>query len=432
LRSYGRIFAFTGWSLAAFGFFYAWVLRVSPSVMIEPLMADFGVGGALLGVLSGLYFYTYAALQAPAGIVMDRWGPRRALTVTTAITALGCLLFGWAPTIEIAYVGRLLIGAGVAFAFLGSLMLASVWFPPRRFAMFSGLGMGIGLLGGIAGQAPLALLIEGIGWRPTMTFLGASALVLAAAMWLLIRDRPIDAPPRLASENREPVLRGLWLVVRRPQTLLIAAFAGLMSAPMLTFGALWGVPYTMQAFGLSKSEAATAIAPILFGWTAGAPVWGWFSDRIGLRKMPMLCGALAGLLSISIAIYLPGIPLTLYSILLFFVGFGGASMAVCYALAREHNAQGGTGAALGFINMVSVLGGALFQPLVGWLLDQQWDGTLRDGARVYAADAYRTAFFVLPGLFVTGLAALAAVRETYCRPISTPGPEAAAATAPAR
>lgn len=411
------------WSLAAFGFFFAWVLRVSPSVMVEPLMAEFRVGGALLGTLSGLYFYTYAILQAPAGLAMDRWGPRRALAAAAFVTAAGSALFAWAPGIEVAYLGRLLIGGGVAFAFLGSLVLASAWFPPRRFAMFSGLGMGIGLLGGIAGQAPLAIAVDAIGWRDTMMVLAAAALVLMAAMWLVVRDGPQPRVARAPSADGESVLRGLWNVVRRPQTLYIAFFAGLMSTPLLAFGALWGVPYTMQAYGLSKVEAASVMAPILFGFTAGAPVWGWLSDRIGRRKRPMVSGALMGLAAMAIGIYVPGLPLALYSIVLFFIGFGAACMAVCYAAAREHNAKGGTGAALGFVNMISVLGGAVFQPLVGWLLDLQWDGKLAAGARVYDLAAYRNALLVMPGVYVLALVLVWRVRETWCRPYGAPAPE---------
>jgi MFS family permease len=408
------------WSLAAIGFFFAWVLRVSPSVMIEPLMADFQVGGALLGTLSGLYFYTYALLQAPAGLAMDRWGPRRALAIAACVTAAGCALFAAAPSIEMAYLGRLLIGGGVAFAFLGSLVLASAWFPPRRFAMFSGLAMGIGLLGGIAGQAPLALAVESLGWRETKMTLGALSLGLAAVMWLIVRDGPTARAPRGATTGGESVLRGLWKVMRHSQTLYIAAFSGLMSSTMLAFGALWGVPYTIQAFGLSKVEAASAMAPILFGFTAGAPAWGWLSDRIGRRKLPMLAGALTGVASTAAALYIPGLPLTIYSVLLFFVGFGGGAMAVSYAAAREHTAGGGTGAALGFVNMVSVLGGAVFQPLIGWLLDLQWDGKLADGARVYAAETFRKAFIVLPTLYALAFVFALRVRETFCRPYAAP------------
>jgi MFS family permease len=406
------------WLLAALGFFYAWVLRVSPSVMVEPLMADFQVGGALLGTLSGLYFWTYALLQAPAGLAMDRWGPRRALALAALVTAAGSATFGLAPTIEVAYLGRLLIGAGVGFAFLGSLVLASAWFPPRRFALFSGLGMAVGLLGGIAGQAPLAYVVSRAGWRDAILGLALGALVLAVATWLVVRDAPGGRRP--ARAGGEPVLRGLWNVVRRSQTLYIAGFAGLMSGPMLTFGALWGVPYTMQAYGLSKIEAASVMAPVLFGFTAGAPAWGWFSDRIGRRKTPMLLGALSGLAAIGAALYLPGLPLAVYSVLLFFIGFGGACMAVSYAAAREHNAGGSTGAALGFINMMAVIGGALFQPLVGWLLDLQWDGRLADGARVYGLESYRAAFLVLPGLYLLGLGFALRVKETWCRPLAAP------------
>jgi MFS family permease len=299
-------------------------------------------------------------------------------------------------------------------------VLASAWFPPRRFAMFSGLAMGIGLLGGIAGQAPLALAVENLGWRETKMTLGALALGLAVVMWLLVRDAPSPRAPRAAATGGENVLRGLWKVVRHSQTLYIAAFAGLMSSTMLAFGALWGVPYTMQAYGLSKVEAASTMAPILFGFTAGAPSWGWLSDRIGRRKLPMLAGAATGVASTAAALYIPGLPITIYSALLFFVGFGGGAMAVSYAAAREHTAGGGTGAALGFVNMVSVLGGAVFQPLIGWLLDLQWDGRLAGGARVYAAETFRNAFIVLPALY--GLAFLFAlrVRETFCRPYAAP------------
>jgi MFS family permease len=414
------------WAVAAAGFFFAWVLRVSPSVMIEPIMAEFAVGGALLGTLSGLYFYTYAILQAPAGLAMDRWGPRRALSLAALATAAGCVLFAAAPTIEIAYLGRLLIGGGVAFAFLGSLVLASAWLPLRRFALFSGLGMAIGLLGGIAGQAPMSLIVERAGWRDAMLVLGVAALGVAVATWLFVRDGPAPRAPRRANAGEPSVLRGLWDVVRRPQTLYIAGYAGMMASPMLAFGALWGVPYTMKAYGLGKFEAASVMAPILFGFTAGAPAWGWLSDRIGRRKLPMLAGACAGLAAMLAALYVPALPLAVYSVLLFFVGFGGAAMSLSYAVAREHNAGGGTGAALGFVNMCSVLGGAVFQPLIGWLLDLAWDGTLAGGARVYALDAYRTAFVVLPGVFVGALICLWRIRETRCRPYAAADAPAAA------
>src|SRR5262249_3357016 len=142
--------------------------------------------------------------------------------------------------------------------------------------------------------------------------------------------------------------------------------------------------------------------------------------------LPMLAGALTGCFAAASAIYIPGLPLAAYSVLLFFMGFGGASMAVSYAAAREHNATGGTGAPPGFVNLCPVPGGAVFQPLLGWLLDVQWDGRTVSGARVYAVEAYRMAFIVLPALSIAGFLCALRVRESWCRPYA-----ASAAAAPA-
>ncbi len=408
-----------GWALACLAFFYAWVLRVSPSVMIEPLMAEFQVGAALLGTLSGLYFYTYAFLQAPAGLALDRWGPRRALTVSTFVAGLGAALFGWAPSIEVAFLGRLLIGAGVAFAFVGGMMLVAAWFPPRRFAAASGLLMVGGMLGGVVGQAPLALLVRDIGWRNATLVLAVCAFALAALTWIVVRDRPPGAAaPRRHSAGIGAVVTELWIVVRRRQTLLLAAFTGLMASSLLMFGALWGVPFTMAVYDLDKATAASLLSTILIGWAVGAASWGWLSDRIGRRKAPMVAGAMIALAAMLAMLYLPRLPLAIYTVLLCLIGFGSSCMIVAYAATREHNASGATGGALGFVNMASVLGGAFFQPLVGWLLDLQWDGRLVEGARIYSAEAYRLALIVMPATLALGLVAIAGVRETHCRPVA--------------
>lgn len=181
---------YAGWTLAALYFFYAWILRVSPSVMVDELMRDFAVTGAILGNLSAVYFYAYAAIQMPVGMALDRWGPRRVLSIAALVAGVGAGLFAWAPGVQVAYLGRALIGGGCAFGLVGSMVLAAAWFPPRRFALLSGLALGIGFVGGIGGQAPLAVLVEAQGWRASLGMLAAGALVLSAATWLVTRDRP--------------------------------------------------------------------------------------------------------------------------------------------------------------------------------------------------------------------------------------------------
>ncbi len=406
------------WGLGALCFTYAFFHRVAPSVMVNDLMRDFAVGGAVLGNLSAVYFYAYVGLQIPVGLFIDRWGPRQVLTVTVALAACGSFLFAWADSLTVAYVGRALIGAGVAFGFVGGLALATNWFPTRRFALLSGLTMFAGMAGGIGGQAPQAALVEAFGWRDTVFWTGIAGLVLAALIWLVVRDRPPQA-----STSAEPaasgrtVMAGLRKVLRNPQTWVIALYGAMMSSSLLAFGSLWGVPYMMESYGLSRPAAAFSASLLLLGWALGGPATGWISDHLGRRKLPMVMGAAIGLVSIVTLLYVPGLPLIAVQALLVVNGAAGGSMVISYAAAREHN-PGPVGAAYGFTNMATVSGGALFQPFIGWLLDLNWEGAVHAGARVYSVAAYKTAFVTLPILFAIALFAALMIRETWCRPIT--------------
>ncbi len=409
------------WMLAAIFFFYAWILRVSPSVMVEQLMRDFAIGGAIIGNLSAFYFYAYAVLQVPVGMALDRWGARRVLSIALLLAAAGSALSAVAPTIEIAYAGRLLIGAGSAFAFVGSLVLAAAWFEPRRFAFLSGTGMAIGLVGGIVGQGPFAVLVDQEGWRSSLLLVAAGGGALALLSWAVIRDRPPGGPvtPLAHDANSGGTMRALWAVAKRRQTIIIACFAGCMSSPMLAFGTLWGVPYARVRFDLDQPTAAFYMASALFGFVFGGPFWGWISDRVGRRKPIMILGAVICCATMTALLYLPGVSAGVFRLLVVINGFGIAAMGVSYAVAREHNAGGGTGAALGLVNMAAVAGGALFQPIVGILLDNAWDGKMVAGARVYSIPAYDSAFLLLPALYVAAILLALMVRETYCRPVES-------------
>jgi MFS family permease len=154
------------WSLGALFFCYAFFQRVAPSVLVSDLMRDFGVGAAVLGNLSAFYFYAYAGMQLPLGVLVDNWGPRRILAGGALVCGLGTLMFATADTLGPAYLGRLLIGAGAGFAFVATMKLAGTWFPPRRFALMSGLTGMMGMAGAVAGQAPMAARAVPIRTRP--------------------------------------------------------------------------------------------------------------------------------------------------------------------------------------------------------------------------------------------------------------------------
>lgn len=400
------------WLVAALFFSYAFLQRVSPSVMVDELMRDFAVGAAILGNLSAFYFYAYAGLQIPVGVLMDRVGPRRLTTTAALLCATGSLVFALADSAATASLGRLLIGAGAAFSWVGVLTVITQWFPPHRFALLGGLAQAAAMGGAILGQAPLAAAVGGFGWRSTLWGLGLLAVFFAVALWLVIRDRAVTAA--------EPIgmTAGVRRVAGNSQTWLNALFGLTMTGPMLAFAGLWGVPWLTTVQGLERATAAATLSLMFVGWAFGAPLFGWASDYWRRRKPVMVAGATLAAASLALALYVPGLSLIAFSTLIIVHGFGASCMVLAFACAREHNPPALSSSAYGFINTAVVGSGALFQPLLGLLLDLHWDGTLAAGARVYSGTAYALAFAVLPvGCMVGALTALIG-RETFARPVA--------------
>lgn len=411
--------AWLPWLIWSFGpalFFYAWFQRVAPSIMIDQLMRDLGMSGAALGNLSAFYFYAYAGLQLPVGLLMDRYGPRRLLTAGAAVCAGGTLMFATAELVAIAYLGRLLVGVGAAFSFVGGLKLATTWLPARHFALASGLVMMSGMLGGMLGQAPMAAVVEQVGWRPALSASALAGLLLAALTWLVVRDHPPGMRAADARESLGTVLRTLGRVLGNRQNLLLAVVLAAMSAPLLGFAGLWGVAWLMQIHAMSRAEAAGLASLLLLGWAVGSPLAGALSDRLGRRKPPLIAALLLGALSLAAIIYLPAPSAATLGVLLVFAGACYGTMITGYAIARESNDAAVHGATFGFLNGAVVGSGALFQPLLGALLDLQWDGTLHAGAPLYDAAAYRNAFSALLAFLGIGAVAAIALRESAPRP----------------
>ncbi len=402
------------WFLGSLCFFFAFFQRVTPGVMVDELMRDFAVTAAVVGNLTAFYYYAYASLQIPIGVMVDRWGPRRMLTVAIALSAVGGLIFAATENLWLAYLGRMLIGVGSAVGWVGTLKLIAIWFPARRFALLSGMTSALGMVGAIAGQAPVAAMVDYFGWRGTLVIIAAMAIVLAAAIWLIVRDRPTVGGDAKTLSMGE-LMRGVRGTLKTPQTWIIAVLCGMLTAPQAAFAAVWGVPYLMQAFGLSRIEAAGTVSFLLLGWGIGSPLGGWFSDYIGRRKLPLLMGASIALVTMSCIVGIPGLPLGVVQGLLVVNGIGSATMVLCFATAREHNVAEAGSVAVALVNTATMAFSAASQPLIGWILDINWDGRMESGARVYDIVAFRWGLLALVGCGVFAVVAALLVRETYCR-----------------
>ncbi len=400
-----------GWATGALFFFYAWILRVAPSVMIDEMMRDLAVGGAVIGNLSAVYFFGYAGMQVPVGMLIDRFGPRRLMTMAALGCVAGCAIFALSAGISGVAVGRFVIGAAAAFSLVGAMAVAGLWFPAQRFALLSGLAMMMGMLGGVFGQAPFRLVVEALDWRGAVLALAMGGVGLAVAAWATVRDRPHEA------RASAPMLAGLGRVARNRQTWLIA-IAGLgTTGPLLGFASLWGVPYFVTTLGIDRTAAASITSTVFLGWALGAPLIGWASDRIGRRRSPFIAGLVVCIAAMSAILYVPGLSVPALMALCFICGFGGASQIVGFAAARENNPPALSATAIGLVNGLVTGAGALFQPLLGWLLDLNWKGEMAAGARLYDAGAYKIALSVIVVGCVVGFLCTLAMRETYCRPL---------------
>ena len=392
------------WSLAAIAFAYAFLHRVAPGVMVHDLMRDFAISGTMLGTLSALYFYPYFILQIPLGALLDTLGTRYLLSSALFLAAIGSVLFGSAQTIEMAYLGRFLIGIGSSVGFLAALNLAGNWFPSNRFALISGLTMLIAMMGAMLGQGPLAIFISNFGWRVSLWFLSIFGLILGLLVVLIVRNAPRTANNlQRTSKPFKQIIPNLRNASKSLEMWKIAFVAATMSAPMLTLGGLWGTPYLMSAYELGRSEAAFFTSFILFGWAFSAPIFGWLSDFLGRRKVILAGGS--GLLTIALGLIalIPN-PTILFTIILFtMVGVSGSVMVSAFALIREVTPNKFQGTSIGIVNAMTVASGAILQPLIGFILDLRWNGIMIDGARIFTQVDYRFSFMII---FFTSLLGL--------------------------
>ncbi|MBA2652600.1 MAG: MFS transporter [Tatlockia sp.] len=404
------------WGLGCLFYFYECLLQVSPSVMSNELMRDFGVTSQTLGILSGVYFYSYAAMQLPGGVLMDNFGPHRLITLATAICATSTIAFGLTDNFFMACIARLMIGFGSSFAAVGTMKLAANWFPANQFALLTGLMVTIGMLGAIGGEAPLALLIDNFGWRHSMIIMGTVGLVLTLLILLIAQDSPSrginKSRPHL---EEEPLTSSIFTLINNRQLWLIAVYGGLMYMSTPVFCGLWGVPFLMFKLGLTKATAANYISLVFIGWAIASPIWGAVSNRIGLRKPPLYIGSIGALITSLIFIYSPFKSGWITQIFLFLFGIFSAGFLPAFAVAKELCSRRYVATGLSFMNTMNMVGIALAQPLIGFILDRMWQGEIVDKVRVYPLEAYYFALSLLPLGILISILILPKIKETYCQ-----------------
>jgi predicted MFS family arabinose efflux permease len=409
------LFVWIMWLVVAFFYAYRYLLEVAPSVMVPDLMQNFAHDATLLGHLTAFYLYAYTLMQIPVGLLLDRFQARRVLTMAVFVAALGCLIFASSQVFWLAALGRFFSGFGAAFAAVGCMYVAANWLPKKRFALATGLVLTIGMFGAISGEAPLAWCVAMLGWRKTLMALSILGGALTFLIWSVVRDTVVEEKVE-EGNNISSLWRGLLHLLLDKRSWCVAGFAGLMFMSISIFGSLWGVPFLMAKYQISNRVAATLMIFMFLGLASGAPFWGWWSNYINKRKIVLIIVSLGSLLSMTALLYGLRFPDFIAAVLLYVFGFFTGGCLIAFALMLEINAGKHVGSVLGFTNVLNMIGGALGQPLAGWLLDIHWHaGAVLTNVRVYSLSDYQWALTILPITLSIALLLSFFVPETNCR-----------------
>lgn len=386
------------WFALALAFAIVYMHRVAPSVVADHLMQSFAVqDGALLGSLAAMYFYIYMLMQVPAGVLVDTFGPRIVVTIGMAMAGVGSVFFALAPTLKLAFWGRFLVGLGVSVVFVSILKFQSTWFLPGEFAFLTGMTQLVGNAGAVLAATPLAFLVNAVGWRFSFQVVGALSFVVAATCWFLVKDAP---PGREMTQDKRVMsrlldnLRQVSVIFKNrriwPPFLVIFGVYG----TNIAFSGMWGVPYLMQVYGFTRTEAANLMLMIALGTMVGSPLVGYLSDRAKRRKLPYVTFVILYTACWALMI-LPGAgrpPREILFPLYFLLGFFAAVVCLSFAIGKEVSPPWISGMVFATINIGAFTGISVLQPLVGYLLDLRWEGLVVDGVKIYPQQAYYFAF----------------------------------------
>lgn len=372
------------WLLTAIYYFYQYVLRSAPSVMLPELSAAFGLDALGVASLVGLVYYGYSPFSLIAGAALDRLGARTVVPVGALMAGTGALLFATGD-LAAAQVGRFLQGAGGVFALVGAVYIASKSLPASQAATLIGATQMFGMAGGSAGQFVVGpMLAAGLAWNRFWLGMGIVGLGIAAILAFVI--------PRQAELNREEnwiasAAKATAIVFRNPQSILCGLIAGLLFVPTTIFDMIWGVRFLQEAHGFEYSAAVLHSATIPLGWIIGAPVFGWLSDKLGRRKPVIAGGAVILLACLAWILFKPGAfpPYVLGTL----AGFASGAAMVPYTVVKEANPPQYSGTATGVINFLNFTFSALLGPVFGWVFQTV------SGQTATPLEAYQTTFHAL-------------------------------------
>lgn len=382
-------------SVGAFAYLVGVLQRTSLGIAGVDATDRFDVQAAALSSLAVLQILVYAGLQIPVGVMLDRIGPRTIMAIGALLLVAGQITLALAPSLWIAVVGRVLVGAGDAMTFLPASRLLASWFSGRILPFLAQALGTTGQLGQLLSAIPLSFVLHSFGWTPA--YLGAASLSVLAGVLLLVivRNSPDAAHATGPVALRAPALHTLRESLARPGTQLgfWSHFVSQSSATMFTL--LWGFPFLSVGLGYGPSMAAGLLTLITVTAMVAGPLLGLLSARFPFRRSNIVLGVVIAMgVAWSIVLAWPGAPpLWLVIALLVAIAIGGPASLIGLDFARTFNPARSLGSASGIVNVGGFSASLMMMLLIGLVLDALSGGS-RDARVLYSLESFRIAFLV--------------------------------------
>lgn len=362
-------------SVASFLYLLSMFYRSSITVIAPDLMTDLSLDVYGLSIASAAFFYAYAFIQIPMGILLDHAGPKKTMPWSYLLAFVGVLIFAWAGSSSLLVLGRLLMGVGMACSLIGTFKILTIWFGPAHFATLSAIIISIGSLGTLASTTPLVLSAQWLGWRSTFFLISFSHLLLTGLLYVVMKGKPIEddqAPQaREGSGNRFGQVADVFrLIVRKKDFWLISAAGFLRYGIYGAVQSLWAGPYLINVMGCSPLVAGNILFLFNLALILGGPVTGYLSDKVFRTRKWIMVLALWGLSGslFALAVLPVGSTVVVLAILFTLFGFFGSTGGVLYTHIKELMPPTMIATALTGMNFFVMLGAAIFIQGLGSLM----------------------------------------------------------------
>jgi sugar phosphate permease len=410
--------------IMAVGYVFVYFHRLCPAVVAVDLQQAFNTTGGFMGLLASAYFYPYAVMQFPAGLLSDSLGPRKTVTCFLVLAGIGSLLFSQASGVEFAVAARVMVGLGVSMVFIPTMKLLSQWFRVREFATMTGILNAMGGLGALTAATPLAITTSWLGWRHAFALIGVGTLLISLLIWLLVRNKPQDlgwppiseidqlgpggsAPPRII-----PLWEGAKKVVTEKYFWPVAIWFFFLVGVFFSFGGLWAGPYLTHTYKMSREEAGAILNMIAVGMIIGSPLLSMLSDRVFYSRKAVM-SFMSGILVADLLVlyFFPaGLPRAALYMIVFVLSVSSSAIVVIgFTTSKELFPVEIAGTSVGTMNLFPFLGGAVFQPLLGHMLELYQ----KDATGAYPIEAYKMMFLILVVMSFIAFVSTFFMKETF-------------------